>query len=106
MQTTKYQMDRIGIKQAVTFISFIHYECIKTEPGHSISYNEIACAPSEDSAQPAYPCSLIRVFAKDLRRLQADSEDSDQTARMRRLIWVFDGHTCNLVGNAVPRLNV
>ena len=30
-------------------------------------------------------------------------EDSDQTARMRRLIWVFTGRTSNLVGNAVPR---
>ena len=29
-------------------------------------------------------------------------EDSDRTARMRRLIWVFSGRTCNLVGNAVP----
>ena len=31
-------------------------------------------------------------------------EDSDQTARMRRLIWFFAGRTCNLEGNAVPRL--
>ena len=31
-------------------------------------------------------------------------EDSDQTARMRRLIWVFAGGTFNLVGNAVSLL--
>ena len=31
-------------------------------------------------------------------------EDADQTAQKRRLIWVFAGPTCNLVGNAVPRL--
>ena len=31
-------------------------------------------------------------------------EDSDQTARMRRLIWVFAGRICNLVGTAVSRL--
>ena len=31
-------------------------------------------------------------------------EDSDQTAWMRRLIWVFAGRTCNLVGNAVSCL--
>ena len=24
------------------------------------------------------------------------NEDSDQTAQMGRLIWVFDGHTCQL----------
>ena len=31
-------------------------------------------------------------------------EDFYQTSRMRRLIWVFAGRTCNLVGNTVPRL--
>ena len=31
--------------------------------------------------------------AKDLRFLQADREDSDQTGRMPRLIWVFAGRT-------------
>ena len=30
--------------------------------------------------------------------LHADSEDSDQTGRMSRLIWVFTGHTGNFVG--------
>ena len=50
------------------------------------------CAPSEDSDQPGYPPSLIRVFAvralgaKDPHFLQADSEISDQTERMPRLI--------------------
>ena len=39
--------------------------------------------------------------AKDPKRLQADSEDSDQTARMRRLIWVFAGRTWNLVTGSV-----
>ena len=33
-------------------------------------------------------------IAKDPRFLQADSEDSDQTAHSRRLIWVFAGRTC------------
>ena len=31
--------------------------------------------------------------AKDLSFLHADSEDSDQTGRMPRLIWVFAGRT-------------
>ena len=34
--------------------------------------------------------------AKDPKRLQADSEDSDQHAR------IFAGRICSLVGNAVP----
>ena len=39
----------------------------------------------------------------DPKRLQADSENSDQPARMRRLILVFAGQTCSLIGNAVPQ---
>ena len=35
---------------------------ISYEPGHSIYYR-IACAPSEDSDQPAHLRRLIRVFA-------------------------------------------
>ena len=34
--------------------------------------------------------------AKDLSFLHADSEDSDQTGRMPRLIWVFAGRTATL----------
>ena len=33
--------------------------------------------------------------AKDPSFLHADSEDSDQTGRMPRLIWVFAGRTCH-----------
>ena len=36
--------------------------------------------------------------AKDPRLLHADSEDSDQTGRMPRLICVFVGRTCHFVG--------
>ena len=35
--------------------------------------------------------------AKDLSFLHADSEDSDQTGRMPRLIWVFAGRTLTLL---------
>ena len=35
---------------------------------------------------------------------RARSEDIDQTARMRRLFWVFARRTCNLLGHAVPLL--
>ena len=35
--------------------------------------------------------------AKGPRFLHADSEDSDQTGRMPRLIWVFTGHTVTLL---------
>ena len=39
--------------------------------------------------------------AKDRSVLHADSEDSDQTWRMPRLICVFDGRTCHFVGFVV-----
>ena len=31
--------------------------------------------------------------------LHAESEGSDQTGRMPRLIWVFAGNICNFVGS-------
>ena len=36
-------------------------------------------------------------IAKDAKFLRADNEDSDQIARMRRLIRVFVGRTCRKV---------
>ena len=42
--------------------------------------------------------------AEDPRILHADREDSDQTGRMPRLIWVFDGRTCHFVGFIVRLL--
>ena len=36
--------------------------------------------------------------SKDASFLHVDSEDSDQTGRMPRLICVFAGHTCHFVG--------
>ena len=43
-------------------------------------------------------------IAKDATSLHADKEDSDQTARMRRLIWVFIGRTCNKIHNTKTSL--
>ena len=42
--------------------------CGKFEPGHSISY-KIACAPSEDSGQPAYLRKQVRIFLVRLKTL-------------------------------------
>ena len=53
------------------------------------------CAPSEDSVRQAWSESLLCALwvAKDPILLHADSEVSDQTGRMPRLIWVFAGST-------------
>ena len=42
--------------------------------------------------------------AKDQRFLHADSEDSDQTGQMLRLIWVFAGRTLIFLGFVMSRL--
>ena len=42
--------------------------------------------------------------AKDPSFLRADSEDSDQTGRIPRLIWVFAGCTCHFAGFVMRRL--
>ena len=41
---------------------------------------------------------------QDKSFLRADSEDSDQTGWMPRLIWVFAGRTCHFVGFVMRRL--
>ena len=50
-----------------------------------------------DKSDPSLRCALKWV-AKDPRFLHVDSEDSDQTGRMPRLIWVFAGRTGHFVG--------
>ena len=41
--------------------------------------------------------------AKDPSFLRVDSEDSDRTGQMHRLIWVFAGHICHFVGFVMRR---
>ena len=50
--------------------------------------------------RPVWSVSLLctQWIAKDPRFLYADSEDSDQSGRMPRLIWVFAERTCHFVG--------
>ena len=46
---------------------------------------------------------LVQWVAKGPSFLHADSEDSDPTGRMSRLIWVFAGRTCHFVGFVMRR---
>ena len=68
------------------------------------------CAPSEDSIslgiRPVWSESSLctQWEAKDPRFLHADSEDSDQTGRIPRLIWVFAGRTLTLLAHLSRRL--
>ena len=61
------------------------------EQGHSVSYKSAMCAQLKLRSACAFAQSdqsLRRhyLLAKNTKRLQADSEDSDQLARMGRLI--------------------
>ena len=50
------------------------------------------------SAQSGQSSLSAQWVAKDPSFLHADSDDSVQTGRMPRLIWVFAGRTCHFVG--------
>ena len=56
--------------------------------------------------RPVWPESSLYAqwIAKGPSFLHADSEDSDQTGRSPRLIWVFAGRTCHFVCFVMRRL--
>ena len=62
--------------------------------------------PSKTQIRPVWSESSLCALcvAKDPSFLHADSEDSDQTGRMPRLIWVFAGRTCHFVVFVMRRL--
>ena len=51
------------------------------------------------------PKTQLRCVAKDLSFLHADNENSGQTGRLPRLIWVFTGRTCHSVDFVIRRLS-
>ena len=56
------------------------------------------------SAQSDQSSLCAQWVVKNPSFLHVDSEYSDQTWRMHRLIWVFAGRTCHFVGFVVRRL--
>ena len=75
----------------------------KTEPRHDKT-NKATVRPAKTqislSIRPVWSESSLcaQQVAKDPSFLRADSEDSDQTGQMPRLIWVFAGRTFHFVG--------
>ena len=59
----------------------------------------MACAPSESESS-----LCAQWVAKDPSFLHADSEDSDQTGQMPRLIWVFPERAATLLAHLSRRL--
>ena len=91
----------IGLPVGSTLVTSPTYE------PQNYKTNKMTCSPSEDSDQPGHPPS--QWVAEDPMFLHADSEDSDQTGRMSRLIWVpslirvFAGRRGHFVGLVVRR---
>ena len=56
-----------------------------------------ACASAQSDQSLRYALNASQWVAKDPSFLHADSEDSDQTGPMPRLIWVIAGHTLILL---------
>ena len=52
-----------------------------------------------DSYEPVQPTFMLRNS-----KWCSTSKGSDQTVRMRRLVWAFAGRTYHIVGNFMPRL--
>ena len=79
------------------------------KPSHD-KINKMTCAPSEDSISLCVPTVWSESSLSAWQYLgplaihRVHSEDSDQTERMRRLIWVFAGRTCHFVGFVMRQL--
>ena len=74
---------------------------MQSEHVFSIRY-KFACGYSQDTNQSVHPHSLIRVIVFHLKNIRPliihkGSSETDQSEQMRRLIWVFDGRSCQLV---------
>ena len=84
----------------------IYLSCLVTKP----AYWHVRPAKTQISLgiRPVWLKSSLwaQWVAKDPSFLHADSEDSDQTGRTPRLIWVFAGRTCHFVGFVTRRLNL
>ena len=59
---------------------------------------------AQQSLRSASVFAVRRWVAEHPRFLHADSEDSDQSGGMRRLIWVFAWHKGNFVGFVMQQL--
>ena len=85
------------------------FRYLTLEPPHDKT-NKVAVCPAKTQInlgiRPVWSESSLSAqwVAKDPSFLHADSEDSDQTGQMPRLIWVFAGHTCHFVGFVTRRL--
>ena len=87
---------------SITCIGFGLYPDTSCEPPHDKT-NKVTVRPAKTlislGIRPVWSESSLRAqwVVKDPSFLHADSEDSDRTGRMPRLIWVFAGRTLILL---------
>ena len=89
----------MGTRVYVTIVNCLQKSC---KPWLSISCSN-ACAPNEHSDQPLYPYNLSRALCGRTSVFRQTAKTRTTLAQMHRLTYVFAGHTCNLVGNAVSQ---
>ena len=76
------------------------FRYLTLEPPHDKT-NKVAVCPAKTQIN----LGICPVWSEwSLATHWADSEDSDQTGQMPRLIWVFAGHTCHFVGFVTRQL--
>ena len=98
-------LDKLSIEKGKNSISPLAFT---NEPPHDKT-NKMTVRPAKTQISlgicPVWSESSLHAYwvAKDRNFLHADSEDSDQTGRMPRLIWVFPGRTCHFVSFVMRR---
>ena len=99
------QITLLVLSWGSSYINWSEYQSTLTlcEPPHDKT-NKMSVRLAKTQISPVWSESSLcaQWVAKDPSFLHADSEDSDQTGRMPRLIWVFAGHTCHF-GDFVMR---
>ena len=110
--------DQCSIRFVIPSASFIHYYMAKPHYSNfriSLQLSRLMTKPTKWSVRPAKTKISLGIWSESLQCTQwvaedpmflhADSEDSDQTGQMPRLIWVFAGRTCHFVGFVMRWLN-
>ena len=94
-----------------TYMKHLGYKMRTPQWAAKCDFQQCGILTSVHSDEPVKPLFKLRNFkwcsVNSLTPIKyiATSKGSDQTARMRRLVWTVAGHTYHIVGNLMPRLS-